>query len=158
LNEARIERMLAGLMLLDWRQVDWRRLQAPAGVEAVRTRAPEVSAAVSLLKPLFAQDPVASRRNAGQAVRADPTVPRLLASNRVDEALQAAVRTLRIEHIAPLLNDTRSAALHHDGRRLAATALVPVSPRYAEVLLGNISEPSTSTSTPSPSSESEQTQ
>lgn len=118
--DARIANLLPALVLL----------KQPFALPEQNREAPPLPLAYRLIKPLFC-DPD-QLRNAGilgedQPLRLPPEIPRLLAANRLDAALQLALRRLRIAGLdtPALLPNTEGM----DGRRLLSALLVPISTR-----------------------------
>ena len=126
--DARIANLLPALVLL----------KQPFALPERNREAPPLPLAYRLIKPLFC-DPD-QLRNAGilgedQSLRLPPEIPRLLAANRLDAALQLALRRLRIAGLntPALLPNTEGM----DGRRLLSALLVPISTRALRQLANN---------------------
>lgn len=122
LDDDRIGSLLAGLLLLDWRQRvevgQWFQHRAAPGV------APP---AWALLAPFFHGRPIEVD---GQAVALLPqaTWPPRLACGRLEPVIEEAVRRLRIAALDPAVTDSRViAATAPTGTRLAAALLCPLS-------------------------------
>lgn len=127
-DDARIEELLRGLALIDWKRAGRaERTHSAITVPAALPRA------YALLKLLFLRDGELRRGSLKPVIiKHEPRVIPLLRATRVDEALEIAARRLRATGLAPL--DQRFHFNPEDGTRLAAALLVPVESRAASAL------------------------
>lgn len=132
-DDARIERLLAGLMLLDWSYCEWRAaavLHPPVHLNRVPTE-------LALLKPLFHHRGLGASLDHGRSMRPDRSMARLLAADQVDSAVRLAIRDVRVAGCRPFVSPEVFAS-HHGGESFAAAALVPVSDSTALRLLTRV--------------------
>jgi CRISPR-associated protein Csx17 len=116
-DDRKIEELLWGFMLIDWRE---------KGVDELRSRwrRPVESGPLprswSLLKLLFTSDMVGGKR-----IKPEPRITALLQASRIGEACRVARRRLRTADLAPLEVEYEEEL---NPRRLLAGLLVPVRP------------------------------
>jgi CRISPR-associated protein Csx17 len=159
LDEERLEELLWGLVLIDYRQ------QYPA-LSFAKKDAPLLPRAYGLLKLLFLPWPIevsqggsgpvgrirlVRESNSGLHLTPDPEIVPLLMAGRVGEACQLAARRLRAFGFRPLPHrasggGNRDGAWEEvagtlNGRRLAAALLFPVSDRSVTTLLAMVTRP-----------------
>jgi CRISPR-associated protein Csx17 len=116
LDEARLERLFCGLLLLDWEK-DW-----PLGTPHRRTQA--VPAALAAVGPCLTGAALTRTGRDGGPIDIrlgiEPGWPSLLASDRTADVATAALRRLRVAGLDPAIRSVAAPAA--TGRRLAATA------------------------------------
>ncbi len=132
LDEGRLEQLLMGLMVLDWHKVDWEPAWVPGDWNAV-------PAAVKLLQPTFHHRGLGDLLPSGRRLVPDSSVPRLLAANQVERALDSVLRSLRVAGCPSIVRDTAVIAHGVDGRHLAAVCLVPIGDNTSLTLLNRVS-------------------
>lgn len=132
IDEDRLEQLLMGVMLLDWRRGDWRPEWAPGEWDGVPT-------AVQVLQPVFHHLGLADHLPSGRCLLPEPEVARLLASGQVQRALESALRSLRIAGCPSVVRDAAVISHGTEGRQLAAACLVPVSDSTSLRLLHRVS-------------------
>lgn len=130
-DDARLGRLLAALMLLDgWQGV---RLTRGAGDHAP---AAPPEPAWALLAPFFHGRPLAVEGIGEVLLRPEAGWPAQLVAGRVGVVIEAALRRLRIAHLSPAPSSVEAlASAAPPGARLAAALLVPLSRSSALRLL-----------------------
>lgn len=130
-NDARIEDLLWGLLLVDHGRPYPQQLSRP------RADPPPLPRAYALLKLLFLSSPLAAK--AGEVrVRPEPSLVPLLRAGRLGDACTLAMRRLRASGLMPMPYRSGGRATRDDewedvtgsveARRLAAALLLPLSP------------------------------
>ena len=136
LDEQRLERLLAGLLLLDWGK-DGTQAQV-AWPQPSLERPPHP--AYALLAPFFHGRPFQRGTGGGEPLRLAPEAswPLQLASNSSDQlrqVIRGALRGLRARRLDPVPLDAGLAARGIEGQRLAMALLCPISSSSAAALL-----------------------
>jgi CRISPR-associated protein Csx17 len=128
-DDARIEELLRGLALIDWRRAS--RAAPPPSVEDIPAHLPR---AYAMMKLLFLPQGKLRRKHGDEpyVIKHEPRVVLLLRANRVDEAIEIAARRLQSSGLVPLTE--RFHFNEQDGTRLAAALLIPITARAASVL------------------------
>lgn len=134
LDWARVEMLLSGLMLLDWRR--YRSDQEGDDLAAID----RVPAALQVFQPIFHHRGLRSSIPSRRRLVPDRAVPRLLAADRVEDAIGSALRSARIAGCPPRVGSPNWLAAGHDGRHLAATSLIPISDWASLNLLRRVSD------------------
>jgi CRISPR-associated protein Csx17 len=142
-DDQSLEDLLWGLMLVGGREAD----DVIPGLKMRRwPDAPPLSRLYAFLKPLFLPSDVVHEnghwryaRSAGEGVsiRPEPRVLQLLHAGRINDAVNIAAQRLRSSGLNPLLIG-RNEGWGHDGTRLAAALLFPVSSRSLDQLFNRI--------------------
>lgn len=137
LDEARLDRFLAGLLLLDWRASKgaldtshWRRLASP-----LDRPAPPLWA---LLAPFFHGRPLDPGDGVLRPLRPASNWPTLLVAGRAGDVAEDALLRLRIAQLDPASRSAPALAATTDagaGVRLAAALMCPLSTGGASALL-----------------------
>jgi CRISPR-associated protein Csx17 len=147
LDEARLERLVRALLLLDWRGATG--ANPLTGSTAIPPLQRPPHPAWALLAPFFhgrpASPPVHHHQAAGPdgqpaAVTLIPQAswPAQLAAGRVEPVVSAALRRLRIARLDPVIRDPAAVAAGVPGERLAAALLCPISSAAAAALLRRV--------------------
>lgn len=124
----RLERLLAGLMLLDWRWMPNHKWPTPA----VNPAPDAVDVGLSQLLPFFHGWTVTIRSGSPgrelevPELRPEPSWPQALAAGRVEEVSRRAVLRLRMAHLHPVGRCALVDEHTNMGQRLAAALLVPL--------------------------------
>jgi CRISPR-associated protein Csx17 len=132
LDDQRVQRILAGLLLLDWRSAKLPRLGATAEGDLAM-----LPAAVQVLKPVFHHGSLSVR---GRRPVPDSGLARLLSTGQPVKAIESALRSLRIAGVPAYVTNTQAMGHDIDAARLAATCLVPISDRTALEILKRIAD------------------
>lgn len=132
IDEPRLEQLLMGLMLLDWRKAGWKPEWAPGDWDGIPT-------AVQVLQPAFHHRGLGDHLPSGRRLVPGPEVSRLLAGGQVERALDSVLRSLRIAGCPSIVRDAAVIARGIDGRHLAAVCLVPVGDNTSLALLNRVS-------------------
>ncbi|MGQ4808075.1 hypothetical protein NKDENANG_01442 [Candidatus Entotheonellaceae bacterium PAL068K] len=120
-DDARLEALLRGLVLINWRSLSARSLPFASFVP------PTLPRAYAVLKLLFLPDGK-FRRDPGDdpiSIRHEPAIVPLLRAGRIPEALEIADRRLRSSGLTPLTRCFHMAP--EANKRLAAALLMPVA-------------------------------
>ncbi len=134
-DDERIEELLHGLALIDWRVVSARSTGASIALP------PTLPRAYALLRLLFLPDGRLSRAPLGEpiVIRHEPSIVPLLRSGRITEALETAERRLRSSGLVPF-----SSQFHFpedEGARLAGALLIPIGVRAIASLAALVLRP-----------------
>lgn len=135
LDEDRIQRLLAAVLLLDWDgpTVSLERSFEPSQIEQIPT-------AVAVLKPVFHHRGIGQRLSAGRPLVPHKSVARLLEAGKVDRAIESALRSIRLAGASPTAQMPTGIAAGQHGAWLAMTCLIPVTDSTCLELLGKIAE------------------
>ncbi len=139
-DDARIEELLRGLALIDWKQAG--RDASTQGTINIPARLPR---AYAMLKLLFLRNGKLHRQYSDEPydIKHEPRVVPLLRANRVGEAIEVATRRLRASGLVPLAE--RFHFNEQDGTRLAAALLIPITERAASALANLVLRESSAT-------------
>jgi CRISPR-associated protein Csx17 len=121
-DDARVEELLRGLILLDWQKAE----QNFKPRTQQREVAPSLPRAYALLKLLFLPDGKFQRDEESETItiKHEPAIVPLLKAGRVQDALQIAYQRLQASGLTPATRE-----FHYDdsgGTRLAAALLIPI--------------------------------
>jgi CRISPR-associated protein Csx17 len=137
-DDERLEGLLRGLMLIDWRDTP------PGAARADASLPPGLPRAYALLKLLFLPGGQLRRRRQTEItdIKHEPSVIPLLRAGRVGDALDTALRRLRSSGLTPYTHQFHVS--EKDGARLAAALLIPISERSTELLAEAVLRPAAS--------------
>jgi CRISPR-associated protein Csx17 len=121
-DDAKVEELLGGLILLDWHRAE----QDFKQQTQTREVAPSLPRAYALLKLLFLPDGKFQRDEESETItiKHEPAIVPLLKAGRVQDALQIAYQRLQASGLTPATRE-----FHYDnaeGTRLAAALLIPI--------------------------------
>lgn len=121
-DDARVEELLHGLILLDWHKAE----QDFKPQTQAREVEPSLPRAYALLKLLFLPDGKFQRDEESETItiKHEPAIVPLLKAGRVPDALQIAYQRLQASRLTPATKE-----FHYDdseGTRLAAALLIPI--------------------------------
>lgn len=121
-DDARIEELLRGLILLDWHRAE----QDPKPQAQARRIEPSLSRSYALLKLLFLPDGKFKRDETGETItiKHEPAIVPLLKADRAQDALHLAYQRLKATGLTPVTKEFHCGDA--EGRRLAAALLIPI--------------------------------
>jgi CRISPR-associated protein Csx17 len=135
IDDERIEELLRGLALIDWRDAQ------PTAAQTGVPLPPELPRAYALLKLLFLPGGKLRRERQAEPVeiKHEPSVVPLLRAGRIADALDTALRRLRSSGLMPFTHQFHFP--EEDGARLAAALLIPISEHSTGLLAGAVLRP-----------------
>ena len=120
-SDPQIENLLWGLAMVNWKEEETK-----FSFKDSISFAPTLPRAYALLKLLFLPDGKLTLKNSSEAIeiKHEPTIIPLLRAGRVNDALQTAVRRLRVSGLVPMTETFDFP--DEDAVRLAAALLIPI--------------------------------